>query len=71
MPGTFITLGTDGFGRSDGRSALRNHFEVDARYIAAAALSALAAEQRIDPGKVSEAMQKWEIDPAKADPVTL
>ncbi|MXZ27378.1 MAG: pyruvate dehydrogenase (acetyl-transferring), homodimeric type [Gammaproteobacteria bacterium] len=71
VPGTFITLGTDGFGRSDGRSALRNHFEVDARYIAAAALSALAAEERIDPGKVSEAMRKWEIDPAKADPVTL
>ena len=71
VPGAYITLGTDGFGRSDARSALRNHFEVDARYIAAAALSALAAQGRIDPGKVSEAMEKWEIDSEKADPVTL
>ena len=71
VPGSYITLGTDGFGRSDGRSALRNHFEVDARYIAAAALSALAAEGRFDPGKVSGAMKKWEIDTEKADPVTL
>ena len=70
-PGTYITLGTDGFGRSDARAALRNHFEVDARYIAAAALSALAAEERIAPEKVSEAMKAWDIDPAKADPVTL
>ena len=71
VPGTYITLGTDGFGRSDARSALRNHFEVDARYIAAAALSALAAEERIAPERVSEAMKAWDIDPAKDDPVTL
>ena len=71
VPGSFLTLGTDGYGRSDARSALRNHFEVDARYIAAAALSALAAEGRIAPAKVTEAIEKWEIDPEKADPVTL
>jgi len=71
VPGAYITLGTDGFGRSDARPALRNHFEVDARYIAAAALSALAAEGRIGAGRVSEAMKKWNIDPEKADPVTL
>ncbi|WP_446830253.1 pyruvate dehydrogenase (acetyl-transferring), homodimeric type [Candidatus Foliamicus sp.] len=71
VPGSFLTLGTDGYGRSDARSALRNHFEVDARYIAAAALSALAAEGRIAPATVTEAIEKWEIDPEKADPVTL
>ncbi len=71
VPGRFVTLGTDGFGRSDARAALRNHFEVDARHIAAAALSALAGEGRFAPEKVARAMQSWEIDPNKADPVTL
>ena len=70
-PGTYVTLGTDGFGRSDARSALRNHFEVDSRYIAAAALYALAEDGRMSAKKVSEAIKAWDIDPERADPVTL
>ena len=71
VPGTYVTLGTDGFGRSDARSALRNHFEVDSRYIAAAALYALAEDGRMTAKKVAEAIKAWDIDPERADPVTL
>ena len=49
--GRYVTLGTDGYGRSDGRSALRKHFEVDAKNIAYASLHALAEEGAIDKGR--------------------
>ncbi len=65
MPGNFTALGTDGFGRSDGRKALRDFFEVDARHIAVAALSAAAREGSIEAKVVTDAMQKWEIDPER------
>ena len=65
MPGDFTALGTDGFGRSDGRKALRDFFEVDARHIAVAALSAAAREGSIETKVVTDAMQKWEIDPER------
>ena len=71
VPGRFITLGTDGYGRSDARAALRQHFEVDKRFIAAAALKALADEGAIDQKTVSEAIEKYGIDPDRPDPVTL
>ena len=48
VPGRYVTLGTDGFGRSDGREALRHHFEVDRKSIVIAALKALADEDSID-----------------------
>ena len=48
--GRYVTLGTDGFGRSDSRAALRRHFEVDRNYIAVAALKALADEGQVDRG---------------------
>ena len=63
-----VTLGTDGFGRSEDRASLRKFFEVDARHIAAATLSALHREGAIDTKAVREAMTKLEIDPDKADP---
>ena len=44
VPGPYVTLGTDGFGRSDARAALRRHFEVDRRFIVLAALKALAED---------------------------
>jgi pyruvate dehydrogenase E1 component len=44
VPGTYVALGTDGFGRSDTRAALRDFFEVDAKHIALAALAALDAD---------------------------
>jgi pyruvate dehydrogenase E1 component len=71
MPGQYVTLGTDGFGRSDGRDALRRFFEVDRRYIAVTALKALADDGKVDQKTVAEAIKKYDIDPDKADPVTL
>jgi pyruvate dehydrogenase E1 component len=66
----YVTLGTDGFGRSDMRAQLRKFFEVNRWYIAVAALSALAAEGSIAPSRVSEAIDKYRIDPDKPNPVT-
>ncbi len=71
IPGRYITLGTDGFGRSDARAALRDFFEVDRRYIVVTALKALADEGALDQKTVAEAIVKYGIDPDKADPVTL
>jgi len=62
------TLGTDGFGRSEDRAALRNFFEVDARHVVAATLSSLAREKQIDQKVVTKAFKDLEIDPDKADP---
>jgi len=71
IPGRFISLGTDGFGRSDARAPLRNHFEVDRRYIVVTTLQALADDDALDRKTVSDAIKKYEIDPDKPDPVTL
>ena len=67
----YITLGTDGFGRSDLRRKLREFFEVNRYYIALAALKALADEGDIPLKTVSQAIQKYNIDPAKPNPVTV
>ncbi len=71
VPGRFISLGTDGYGRSDARKALREHFEVDRHHIAVAALKALADDGALDQKTVSEAIRKYGIDPERPDPVTL
>ncbi|MEL7538978.1 MAG: pyruvate dehydrogenase (acetyl-transferring), homodimeric type [Pseudomonadota bacterium] len=71
IPGRYVTLGTDGFGRSDARAALRAHFEVDRYYIAVAALKALADDGALDQKTVIDAIERYKIDPDKADPVTL
>jgi len=71
IPGNYFVLGTDGFGRSDTRSQLRKHFEVNAKYIVIAALYALSSEGDIPAGKVDEAIQKYGIDPEKANPMTV
>jgi pyruvate dehydrogenase E1 component len=68
-PRPIKVLGTDGFGRSDGRPALREFFEVDARFIALAALSELARERKIEPKVVEQAMKDLRISPEKADPL--
>jgi pyruvate dehydrogenase E1 component len=65
-----VVLGTDGFGRSDGRRALRDFFEVDARHIAFATLSALFKEGQIAADVVQRAISELEINPDKANPVT-
>ena len=64
----FTVLGTDGFGRSDTRDELRNFFEVDRRFVALAALTALAREQRIPAQAAHEARAAFDIDPNKPNP---
>jgi pyruvate dehydrogenase E1 component len=64
----FVSLGTDGFGMSDTREALRRHFEVDAGSMVIAALHALFEEGRLDAADVAAAIRELGIDPEKADP---
>jgi pyruvate dehydrogenase E1 component len=66
-----VTLGTDGFGRSEDRRSLRDFFEVDARHVAASTLSALARDKQVDPKVVKQAFRDLEIDPDKVDPTTV
>jgi len=63
------TLGTDGFGRSDSRAALRDFFEIDARFITLATLAALFREKQIEANVVNQAMRDLEINPDKVDPM--
>jgi pyruvate dehydrogenase E1 component len=71
VPGRFLSLGTDGYGRSDARKALREHFEVDRRFIAITALNSLAEDGVLDRKTVRQAIEKYGIDPDRPDPVTL
>ena len=71
FPNPPVSLGTDGFGRSETREALRDHFEVDYRFIALGALSALAREGQIECDVVAQAIQDLKIDPAKPNPIYL
>jgi pyruvate dehydrogenase E1 component len=71
VPGTFISLGTDGYGRSDTRSALRKHFEVDRWFIVITTLKALSDQGMIDGRIVSKAIKKYGIDPSRKDPMNL
>jgi pyruvate dehydrogenase E1 component len=66
--GRYVTLGTDGYGRSDSRTALRKHFEVDRNFIAAATLKSLADEGKIDQQAVTHAMRSLGVDPSKPVP---
>lgn len=68
VPGPFTTLGTDGFGRSDARKALRRFFEVDAGHIVAASLSTLAIEGKVEKTVVRDAHDRYHIDPEAPDP---
>jgi pyruvate dehydrogenase E1 component len=62
VPARYRTLGTDGYGRSDSRRALRRFFEVDRHHVAVAALRELAEEGVVQPSTVAEAIAKYEID---------
>src|SRR6185312_16008585 len=66
--GRYVTLGTDGYGRSDARAQLRKHFEVDRNHIAIAALRALADEGKVDKATLMTAMKELQIDPTQPDP---
>lgn len=70
LPGPLTVLGTDGFGRSDTRPALRRHFEVDAEHVAYAALHALAHSSQFEPKRLPRAAEELGIDPDQPDPVT-
>ncbi|MEJ2051443.1 MAG: pyruvate dehydrogenase (acetyl-transferring), homodimeric type, partial [Calditrichota bacterium] len=69
VPGRLVSLGTDGFGRSETRRALRDFFEIDAKHIVLAALHALAKEGEIEMDLVKQAISDLDIDPDKANPV--
>jgi pyruvate dehydrogenase E1 component len=71
MPGRYAVLGTDGFGRSDSRAALRRFFEVDRHYITVAALKALSDEGKMDVATVTGAMKAFGIDPKKPSPLAV
>jgi pyruvate dehydrogenase E1 component len=70
LPRRVACLGTDGFGRSESRAALRDFFEVDARFITLAALSELQREGQLKPAVVSKAIQDLGINPEKPNPMT-
>jgi pyruvate dehydrogenase E1 component len=69
VPGGLTPLGTDGFGRSDDRPALRRHFEVDAESIVIAALTRLVRAGAVKPADVQRAIKELGVDPEKVDPV--
>jgi len=71
VPTDYHVLGTDGFGRSDTREKLRAFFEVDRRFVTVAALKALADRGELDRKVVGEALKKYDIDPAKPNPLEV
>ncbi|PYV72768.1 MAG: pyruvate dehydrogenase (acetyl-transferring), homodimeric type, partial [Acidobacteria bacterium] len=68
MPRPLVSLGTDGFGRSEGRASLRDFFEVDAKHIALATLHALARDKKIESKVANQAIKELGINPEKANP---
>jgi pyruvate dehydrogenase E1 component len=69
LPGPLAVLGTDGYGRSDTRQALRDFFEVNAQHIAFAALSTLAREGKLSAAAVKKARQALDIEPDRTNPL--
>jgi len=69
FPRTLHSLGTDGFGRSDSRAALRDFFEVDAKHIVFAALNGLVKDGKLKPAELDKAMKKLGINPNKKNPM--
>ena len=70
VPGGLTSLGTDGFGRSDSRPALRRFFEIDAECMAVATLDALSRQHKLDKKTVQQAITDLKIDSEKKDPLT-
>ncbi|MDR2679156.1 MAG: hypothetical protein LBB51_06930, partial [Zoogloeaceae bacterium] len=68
VPRRYVTLGTDGFGRSDTREALRAFFEVDRHWVTLAALQALADDGELPRETVAAAMKKYGLDADKPNP---
>ena len=71
LPASSVVLGTDGFGRSDTREALRRLFEIDAPHIAAATIGALARAGKLPVAEAEAAMRDLDVDPDAPDPMAL
>ena len=71
VPGPYYALGTDGFGRSETRDALRRFFEVDRYYIVLTAIRSLANEKKIDMKMVEKVMARYKLDPEKPNPINV
>ena len=68
VPGKYVSLGTDGFGRSATRENLRKFFEMDADHIAAAAISTLLSEEKLSKSKAEKALNTLDVNPDADDP---
>jgi pyruvate dehydrogenase E1 component len=71
VPGPFISLGTDGYGLSDTRAALRRYFEVNAGHVVVAVLTGLVEREDVKPEAVAEAIQRYGIDPEAVEPASV
>jgi pyruvate dehydrogenase E1 component len=71
LPNRFVALGTDGYGRSDSREALRSFFEVDRYYIVVTALTELANAKKIDSSVLTKAIKKYKLDNNKPNPMSI
>ena len=71
LPNRFVALGTDGYGRSDSREALRSFFEVDRYYIVVTALTELANAKKIDSSILTKAIKKYKLDNNKPNPMSI
>ncbi|KRP14084.1 MAG: hypothetical protein ABS13_01550 [SAR86 cluster bacterium BACL1 MAG-121128-bin56] len=71
LPNPFIALGTDGYGRSDSREALRSFFEVDRRYIVITALTALVDMKKLDASILIKAIKDFKLDGDKPNPMSI
>jgi pyruvate dehydrogenase E1 component len=70
VPGTYLSLGTDGYGRSDTRANLRRHFETDTPHVVVGVLNALAQTDDAKPQEVADAIARYGLDPEAVDPRT-
>ncbi|MDA9671757.1 pyruvate dehydrogenase (acetyl-transferring), homodimeric type [bacterium] len=68
---TYLTLGTDGFGRSDTRNSLRKFFEIDKYYIVFSAIQGLVMDKKIEPKLLSKVMEKYDLDSEKSNPMKV
>ena len=71
MPRDFVALGTDGFGLSESRAALRDYFEISPKYIAFAAVRLLHRQGKVSDKAITDFMKKYGIEPDKADPMSV
>ena len=69
VPGTYLSLGTDGYGRSDTQANLRRHFETDTPHVVVGVLTALAQTDDAKPQEVADAIARYGLDPEAADPL--